>query len=92
MQWLEIPLQELNLIINDQESIGRQFIWDGWLSMEWRQYQDQVWKQAWSRQSSKHWASEIIKKLWNIAWDMWEQRNEACHESNIIWEAIREKK
>jgi len=35
---------------------------------------------------------EIIKKLWNIAWDMWEQRNEACHESNIIWEAIREKK
>jgi len=34
--------------------------------------------------------SEIIKKLWNIAWDMWEQRNDILHESEQNREAILE--
>jgi len=32
--------------------------------------------------------SEIIKKLWNIAWDMWEQRNDILHKSEQNREAI----
>jgi len=29
--------------------------------------------------SSKCWTVELIKKLWNIAWDLWDQQNEALH-------------
>jgi len=31
------------------------------------------------------------KKLWNVAWDMWEQRNEALHNSDTNHELILEK-
>jgi len=71
-----------------QERLGKQYMWDGWLSTEWRQQQDQIWQQIRSRKSSRWWTSEIIKKLWNIAWDMWEQRNDALHESEQNREAI----
>jgi len=70
---------------------GKQYIWDGWLQREWRDRQDQIWKQMRSRKSSKRWTSELIKKLWNVAWDMWDQRNEALHESSLNREQILEK-
>jgi len=34
---------------------------------------------------------EIIKKLWNTAWDVWEQQNNALHKSDHNREAILEK-
>jgi len=45
----------------------------------------------WSRKSSRCWMSELIKKLWEVAWDMWDQRNEALHKSNLNQEFILEK-
>jgi len=77
--------------LNDQDNIGTQYLWDGWLCRGWREYQDQIWKQSRSCKSSQRWTSEIIKKLWNVAWDMWEQRNEALHNSTINRELILEK-
>jgi len=35
--------------------------------------------------------SEIIKKLWNVVWGMWEQWNKAQHNSNINHKLILEK-
>jgi len=66
-----------------QEEIGKQYIWDGWLSRDWHEYQEQTWKRMRSRKSSRCWMSELIKKLWNMAWDMWDQRNKALHESTL---------
>ncbi len=57
----------------------------------WREQQDQAWKRLQSRKSSQRWTSELIKKLWNVAWDMWEQQNEALHKSNLNQELILEK-
>jgi len=34
---------------------------------------------------------EIIKKLWNVAWDMWEQRNKELHKLAQNREDILEK-
>ncbi len=31
------------------------------------------------------------KKVWNVAWDMWDQRNKALHQSNLNQELILEK-
>jgi len=77
--------------MEDQEAIGKQYIWDGWLSCEWQEQQDQTWKWMRSRKSSRCWTSELIKKLWEVAWDMWDQWNEALHESNLNCELILEK-
>jgi len=32
-----------------------------------------------TKKSSKWWTVELIKKLWNISWDLWDQCNEALH-------------
>jgi len=74
----------------DQADIGHQYMMDGWLSREWRAHQEQTWKQICSWKLSKRWTSELVKQLWNVAWDMWEQRNEALHNSDNNRELILE--
>jgi len=68
--------------VEDQADIGHQYMMDRWLSQEWRAHQEQTWTQIHSQKLSKRWTSELIKKLWNVAWDMWEQRNEVLHNSD----------
>ena len=38
---------------------------------------------AWtkSRRSSKRWAASLVRKLWQVAWDQWNHRNEIVHKS-----------
>ncbi len=79
-----------NSPLEAQESIGKRYMWDGWLSREWQWQQDQIWKQLKSRKSSRRWTAEIIKKIWNTAWDMWEHRNNILHDSEQNREAILE--
>ncbi len=47
--------------------------------ISWRLEQEQYWNHIRTRKSSKRWTSELIKKLWDVAWDLWDQRNEALH-------------
>jgi len=35
---------------------------------------------------------ELIKKLWNILWDLWDHRNKALHNDTTNQEAILESK
>jgi hypothetical protein len=32
------------------------------------------------RKTGKRWISSLIKKLWEIAWDLWEHRNGVLHD------------
>jgi len=76
--------------MEDQDNIGHHYMMDRWLSQEWRAHQEQTWAQIRSRKSSKQWTSELIKKLWNVAWDMWEQWNKVLHNSDTNRELILE--
>jgi hypothetical protein len=38
-----------------------------------------IGKQEASRRLSKHWTSKLIKKLWDVVWDLWEHKNEVLH-------------
>jgi len=71
-----------NLSVTQQQTcIGWDTSLDGWLGREWQATQAAYWAQ-WQRQkSSKWWMVELIKKLWNISWDMWDDHNEALHNS-----------
>jgi hypothetical protein len=33
-------------------------------------------------QSGKRWLAQLILKLWDIAWDLWEHRNNIAHSAN----------
>jgi len=86
-----MTLPEPSNPLENQEEIRKQYIWDRWLSQDWQEQQDQTWKWMQSRKSSRQWTSELIKKLWNMAWDMWDQWNKALHESTLNQELILEK-
>jgi len=64
-----------------QDDIGWGVVMEGCLSVRWREEQDIYWKAIKSRKSSKRWTTALIKRLMLTAWDMWNQRNEALHDS-----------
>jgi len=66
-----------------QNLLGWDCVLDGWLSLEWRKQQEAYWKLWHKQKSSKRWISELVKKLWNIAWDMWAHRNGILHSSTV---------
>jgi len=54
-------------VFQQQSRLGWGVALDGWITIEWRAQQAQYWLQWQCRKSSKRWASELIKKLWNIS-------------------------
>jgi len=46
------------------------------------------WEQWKHWKSNKQWTVELIKKLWNISWDLWDHQNEALHNETSTQEAI----
>ncbi len=74
-----IPADNDTPAFQKQSELGWQVALDGWITIEWRAQQEQYWLQWRRKKSSKRWASELIKKLWNISWDMWAHRNGVLH-------------
>jgi hypothetical protein len=62
-----------------QEDIGWQHFFEGRQATRWRELQHEYLQNTQSRRSSKRWSTAIIKKLWDIAWDLWEKRNGRLH-------------
>jgi len=92
-QWYEddhSPRQPLPQWQQEQHDIGWESVFDGWVSLQWRSEQDQYWSQICSRKLSKWWTLELIKKLWDIVWDMWEHQNEVLHHDPENWMSILE--
>mgnify|MGYP000032035169 CR=1 FL=1 len=64
----------ISLATEQQNDIGWQAMAKGWTTEEWAIIQQEYYKLIGSRKTGKRWLVEIIKKLWLIAWDMWEHR------------------
>jgi len=65
-----------------QSLLGWEGVLDGWLGIQWHLQQAAFWNQWKRKKSSKRWTTELIKKLWNIAWDMWDHRNGILHNAD----------
>ena len=73
-------------IFYSQNTIGwRPFI-GGCISYMWVRVQDQYLKWIDSRKSGKRWAIVLIQKLWDVAWDMWDDRNHTLHDTPMAME------
>jgi hypothetical protein len=48
----------------------------GRLSVRWRDVQHQYYKWFQRRNTGKAWLQALIKKVWEVSWDMWDHQNE----------------
>jgi hypothetical protein len=63
-----------------QDTIGgRKFFG---IHKEWEIKQSNYYKLTNSRRSCKRWTIALITKLWDVAWDLWEHRNEVYHQNS----------
>jgi hypothetical protein len=67
--------------VSQQEDLGWQPFLEGWLCLEWAALQQAYLDLLGSRRIGKRWVTELIKKLWQIAWDLWEPRKGSLHEN-----------
>jgi len=74
----------------EQATVGWDLALEKFLSHWWRHQQEQYWKAYKSRKLSKRWTTELLKKLFGIAWDMWQHRNKALHEEPDNYKLILE--
>ena len=65
----------VNDLILGQDSIGWRAFLEGTVLTAWAEKQQEylVWLKR--RNTGKRWVTTLIKKLWEISWDLWEQRN-----------------
>jgi hypothetical protein len=75
------PLQDT---LHQQSVIGWWRFFEGWLVREWTNAQQAYYKIAESLRSGRRWTIELIKKLWNMAWGLWEHRNSILHKARNV--------
>ena len=61
-----------------QSDIG----WDYFIPIQWVDAQSHHYLFLNRLESGKRWATALILKFWNIAWDLWQHRNHTTHHSN----------
>ena len=60
-----------------QDKLGWDAVIEGRLTHQWMDVQQRYLTYIGSRRSGKRWLITVIKKLWPIAWDFWQDRNKA---------------
>jgi len=65
--------------LEDQDFIGWNNFFEGCIASSWTETQQKYYKWLGCRKSGRRWTVALIKKLYEIAWDMWEHRNHILH-------------
>jgi hypothetical protein len=69
----------LRAAIEAQSSLGWQALLEGCVASDWAAIQQKYYEWIGSRRSGRRWVSMLIRKLWEVAWDLWEHRNGIVH-------------
>jgi hypothetical protein len=65
----------LNELVRAQDTVGWRNFLEGGILHEWAAKQQENYDWMQKRNTGKRWISTLIKKLWEISWNMWEHRN-----------------
>lgn len=65
----------LNALILKQDAVGWRNFMEGGILQAWAAKQQSYYDWLARRNTGKRWITTLIKKLWEISWNMWEQRN-----------------
>jgi hypothetical protein len=72
-------IHDIRMAVELQDRIGWYPFVNGHLCNLWKGIQHQYYVFLGRRNTGRKWVRELIKKLWGIAWDMWEHRNGILH-------------
>jgi hypothetical protein len=70
-------------LVTAQSRVGWRVFLEGGLLKEWAAKQQEYYDWLARRNTGKRWTTTLIKKLWEISWDMWEHRNGELHEPTL---------
>jgi hypothetical protein len=65
----------VNDIVLTQDTIGWRTFLEGGVLHAWAAKQQEYYNWIKRRNTGKRWIITLIKKLWEVSWNMWEQRN-----------------
>jgi hypothetical protein len=88
-QWQvnNIPIRtEGQMLLISQDIVGCVGILEGCLSREWGRAQERYFQQKASRRSGPTWLTHTIRRIWTIAWEMWQHRNAIEHHNDVAKE------
>jgi hypothetical protein len=81
-QWRNQQLTDVLPMIADQSQIGWDGIMEGTLGRHWSEEQSIHYQNESEATDGNKWAQLVIRKLWIIAWDLWQNRNNEEHQND----------
>ena len=82
----EVPRSRAS--IKRQITSGKTATLKGLLQAEWVEIQEEFLKWNSRRTTGERWVSRLIKKLWEVAWDLWQLRIDIVKKGNTAVEAL----
>jgi hypothetical protein len=74
--------EEQEETLSEQGKIGWDGILEGCIGIHWKEQQALYYKHIQSKKGAEQLAQKVIKRLWKIAWHMWDNRNKKEHEGD----------
>jgi hypothetical protein len=75
--WREVRVMEYkDVLMQHQHKIGWDGVMDGCIGLCWKDQQESYIQQESITQNSNKWSELVVRKLWMIAWEMWQHRNQ----------------
>ncbi len=65
----------VNDLVRNQDLVGWRAFLEGGILHDWAAKQQEYYDWLQKRNTGKRWITTLIKKLWQISWNMWEHRN-----------------
>jgi len=66
----------VNDLVKKQDLVGWRSFLEGCILHEWAAKQQAYYDWLKRKNTGKRWTTTLIKKLWEVIWDMWQQRND----------------
>ena len=73
--------QKVKEVSRDQKAVGENAFVEGLVVHGWEKIHRDHLSRVGSKRSAGRWVQELIKKLWNVSWDMWDSRNGEVHKN-----------
>ena len=78
----------VSLAFQTQQQCGFDNTMFGWWATGWAEAQHDYLKSLARRTTGLRWLSRLIKKQWEVSWDMWKHRLEYSHTPNSHYVAL----
>jgi hypothetical protein len=69
-------------VVSNQDQAGWRDFFDGCPVQGWSEAHDRFRVLVGKRPNGQRWLSAIIRKMWDVSWDLWQHRNDVVHKKD----------